>query len=375
MADVDDRAQLVLIAALVLAATLIGVALIVNTVIFTENLATRRGVDAGAATTYRDTARTGGVSALQAVNDESDAASYADRVANLSAYVSQWSNTTSRYLAFDARSGTVEVQSWTNGTRVAQDHPGTFRPADWSAFEDQNATDQLGLNPVVASNNGGNVSHNHTDWLVAADAGVRDYRLTVNESSLNTTEADDVGKITALQDDKRMFWVWIDDGTDTWNVSVYDDADRSGNVSVVVDNGTGQSAPADCTAPARSDGTVTVDLTGASITGADGTVDCEPLSFLSPDATYDIHYVDGDLVNGTYRFVADRSNVTFEGDLDGALPSGVDATDVYHDPGGGDPYDATAIYDARLDVTYWTDQLTYRSRVRLAPGEPEEGGS
>lgn len=373
MADVGcDRGQLVLAAALVLAATFIGLALVVNTVIFTENMATRKSVDTGDTVTYRHSAWDGSEGALHVANYGSDTATYSERSGNFTSDVSRWSNTTARYGATSAQS--VEVLSWSRGTRISQDDPGEFRPRNWGIFGD---VDVLNLDVTVD----GDVENPHTSWAVGSDTTLREFQMNVSRTeSLESYNETDMEDILDLERNETAFWVQIDDGGDPWRISLYDDTERPGNVSVIVDHGSTQSSPGECTAAAHDNETVQLDLTAGTITGADGPVGCDPLSFFEDIERYDIFYVNSDEVDGTYHFISDKETDAFKDDLMtlnadlfdvGSLS--IEFSDVYYSPSADEsPYFTTAIYDAELQVTYRTDELTYRTQVRLAPGEPGE---
>ena len=103
-------------------------------------------------------------------------------------------------------------------------------------------------------------------------------------------------------------------------------------------------------------GDATIDLTAGTIDGET----CPGLRWAEGVAPgYDVSFVDAENVTGSYDLTVDTSGA-----------GSVDATNV--DTGGSnDPYAAPAIYSTSFEVHYESPSLTYRTDVRVAPGEPE----
>ncbi|WP_144902325.1 DUF7261 family protein [Halobellus captivus] len=308
-----DRGQLLLVGALALAVLFVALALLLNTAIYTGNLATRdAGVDATPVIEYVSESRAAGVEAVRSVNDRNNSDPTELNAAFRSA-IDRWDDLASHHRAVGGDVVAVEVATVTNGTRIQQD--------DASRDFTSDAGDR--------------------NWTVAADAdlsGVRSMRLTVDESTL----ADDPSDLVA--DD--VFHVNVSSDAGTTSLFVYDDG---GNPAVrVVDDGTARPA---CFAGSVTDGTFVIDVPNESVGGAA----CPALSNVSAVGDdVEISYRDSQMAGGTYTMVLDER----PGELS-AL--GVDAVD------GGSPYWTHAIYGAQFDVTYRTEELDYEARIEVLP--------
>lgn len=319
--ETGERGQLFLVTALALAVAFVGLALLLNTAIYTENLATRNS-DPGtaAAVDYRGAVRGGVGGLVEAVNRED--ADYETLEANLSRGVANWSDTAAVHGAMRGRSTNVSLDGTENGTRIGQADAG------------RNFTNRSGA----------------TDWQLASDtAGVRAFEMNVSRSNLSDPVLADLTDL----DDVDIYRVNVTADAGTWSVYVYQNSTAE-EVRVAVENETG-AFHGPCAASPGPDDHVVVDLTGAAVGGAD----CAPLSFfaaLSDDA--DVAYRDADDVTGTYELVVASDFATVNG------------TGNYVDPGNGSPYATEAIYAANATLTYESAEVYYRSKLRVAPGEP-----
>lgn len=321
-----DRGQLLVVASLALALLFVVLALYLNTAIYTENLATRKSDIAGAsgATQYQ-AAATDGVAGTMTYANYHNNSSYADLDESFSTAVGNWSDFVGRHEAVSSRSANVSLVSTTNGTRIVQQ-------------PDHNFT---------------NVS-DAADWTLAEDATVRQFRMNVTRTSLTSST---LGNVLA----DVVFHVRFDDGTEVWEVYVYQDGGSEIRVGVV-DATTGTEY-----GPCRvSQSRAVVDVTGATVGGQE----CEPLTYLDNlSAPYDVGYNDttdaavGDTVVGEYELFVDRHRTT----VDSALGH-------HYGPEGSssDPYLTRAIYAAEVEVDYETERIDYGTRVRVAPGEIDD---
>ncbi|MBB6646387.1 hypothetical protein [Halobellus ruber] len=321
MADVSrpldrDRGQLLLVGALALAVVFVALALLLNTAIYTGNLATRdSGVEAAPAVEYVAESRAAGVDAVASVNRRNNT-SAADLNRAFNATMGEWDDLASYHRAVAGDAADVEVVGVTNGTRIRQDDAS------------RNFT-----------GNGG-----AADWTVVSGvSNVRSIRFTVEESMLT----DDPTNL--LADD--VFHVNLTSGAGTRSVFVYDTP--SGPVIEVVDGGTSTVCPAGSV----TGGTFTVDVPNESVGGAScpalGPVDDTP-------GSVDIDYRDADAAGGTYTMVVDEPPSTLS-------PTGSDAVSGLNDPGTGSPYWTYAIYGAELNVTYRTEKLDYAATIGVVP--------
>jgi len=159
----EDRAQIILITGLTLAVLFVAVVLLLNTVIYTENLATR-GVDAGGAEAIEF--REGAVDDLAGLLHREHRNSTDDVFANFNASARRYGRTVADLRARDGAVGEVRVDNSTvvTGYFIAQNETD-------SGFRDMTAPDGT-----------------TTNWTVAGNATrTRNYRLTVDPGSLSSS--------------------------------------------------------------------------------------------------------------------------------------------------------------------------------------------
>ncbi|WP_372479085.1 hypothetical protein ACAH01_10095 [Halomicrobium sp. HM KBTZ05] len=315
----DDRAQVILVAAFVMAVTFVMLALVVNSAIFTENLASR-GETAGSddALLVRQSVEQSTGHAIEYANthNASDtttlATSLDESVSTLSALSGEHHASGGKVVSV---AGPTDIE---NGTRIRDDAPGG------SSFE--NASE------------GGATS---VDWRVAHGvAETRAYRMNV--SGVNRT-----GNFGGPAD---QFRVRIADSAGaTWTMNVtHDSAD--GTYKIGVEDGAGRQGVC-----AVDDGVdyFHVDLTAGLV---DGTP-CPALSFgEGVSEPYEIAYEEGDEVTGNYSLIVGEDATS-----NGNLPSSST---------GDDPYATPAIYAANVTYRYDGAKLRYETTIRVAPGEP-----
>jgi len=265
------RGQMLLVAALGLAVAFVALALVLNAVVFTENLATRNPDPADDALAYEG-AVTEGVGGLLAETNRHSDADYATLDAALRAGVAGWDANASRLAAADGRIAAVGLNATENGTRVRQTASSTF-------------TSDGGVD----------------DWTLAG--GVSDARRFV------------VVADPASSSSPAAFEVSDGDG-DEWRVELTDDA--SGNATVtVVDDGTVVAAVT------HDDSTVAVDVTEGTVNGsavanwtyADGV-----------GGPYDVTVTGGSRATGRYQLLVDSRQATLSTDAPTTRPAVFAAT-------------------------------------------------
>lgn len=315
----EDRAQLILITGLMLAVTLVAVVLLLNTVIYTENLATR-GVDAGGseALEFRESATRD----IGAIVDRENRNNETDR-ADAEASVASYRDRVRDYRIRDGVVAEIETTNRVDGTYIAQD---TTRSFESGTFDD-NGTD------VTAA-----------DWTLAEDVtATRGFVLRLDESELSTTPlrivANDTGK--------------------TWTIEASQPSGASGEVHLR----TLQDGSETANESFSVGGTARIDLTA-------GTVDGEPWDALvwaagveadDRTASYDVAVENGDAAAGTYELTVNDD--AFVGSLEESY-YGSDRTDT-----SASPYALDAVYSVNATVTHRTPELHYADTARIAPGE------
>ncbi|MFB6089763.1 MAG: hypothetical protein ABEJ97_01775 [Halobellus sp.] len=311
--DGTDRGQLLLVGALALAVLFVSLALLLNTAIYTGNLATREaGVDGTAAIDYVGAAEAAGVEAIRSVNERNDSTHAALRTA-LEATMRTWDDAAAHHRATAGDLADVDVVAVTNGTQLRQND------------SSRNFTDRS-----YAPN-----------WTLVSDAegvtGVRSIRLTVDATRLTADPSD------VVADD--VFHVNVSSDVGTRSLFLYNESGTP-RARIVQPSGT-----TNCTVGAVTDGTFVVDVANASVGGAS----CPPLARLDDTSgNVSITFRDGDAAGGTYRLVVDEPPA--------ALPlSG------FHDPGAGQPYWTYGLYAAEFRVSYRTPQLDYAATIEVQP--------
>jgi len=255
VANLGERGQIILVAAFALGVIFIALAVVVNTAIFTENLATRtEATDGSDALEFRHEVEQSVGAILATVNEDADNPSVA-----FQQNVSELDNQSSYWEAGSGRIVSTAVVGTTNGRRFYQGTGGTFDDGgdDWIVAESVDRSRAIRLN----------ITNN------VALSGSEDSAFTL---SLNDTSDDD------------------------WNMTVY----RSGgNVVVSVEDSGGNTAQCSTTTAEP-----TIDVTSGTLGGDpctalridDGT---EIRYGTGLDDPYDIVFYNGTQMEGTYEGV------------------------------------------------------------------------
>ncbi|WP_224332168.1 DUF7261 family protein [Haloprofundus halobius] len=263
-----SRAQLFLVGALALAVVFVALSLILNSAIYTENLATRSTDTAGGAAALDTRADVeAGVAGLVAYENRNREAVNPSAVES---GVAELETQVRNYSVRNGRAVRVSYDSLDSGTAAEQSTEGQFLDDDGS-----------------------------DDWTVVEDAdGLRAFEQRIRIGSL-------------ASDSEDAFATEFDDGSETHEVRLLRVGDDDLRVEVDTPSGTERCALYD---GADADDSVTVDLTSATVGGEP----CPALEFFEESATYDVSYDDGDAVEGTYRFVARGGSI-------GEVPSSTEA--------------------------------------------------
>lgn len=305
-----ERAQVLLVTALILGVTFVVLALLLNSAIFTENLASRgetSGAD-GVVSYQGDLTRSAGTLLAYENRNASDADTHTVVRDRVDRGVAQIDRILVHRQAKRGSLANASVVGLEDGSRI-------FQTDHMRNFTDGNA---------------------QADWTVATGVTqTRAFRLNVTRSTLPTC-----GLFT------DCYVLTVTDGSAEWNVSISDDV---GGVEVRVDNETGTSQSCDLV----NEPDVTVDLTAGTVGGEP----CPALSFAdAPGGPYAIEFTNADRIDGTYTMVVDNEAIA-------ATPP------ARFDPAGADPAVTPAIYDLTLGYEYRTPDLTVANEIRVAPGE------
>ncbi len=304
------RGQLILVTALSLAVLFVSLALILNTAIYTENLATRSSDIGGGtdAVRYVDASREGVGGAITYVNAHNNS-SYDTLRANLSSNILSYQEQSALLFAKGDRAIETDLATVDNGTRLAQ-------------------TD--------SSRNFTNISFAE-DWTLAENISqTRSFTINVtDEASLDGASGE-------------PFEIVFANDSDTWRLNVTHDGNTT---EIGIKNGS--DIHFIC---AANNATPVIDVTAGTINGTT----CEGLTFAEGiDRPYSIRINHGSNITGTYSMVVNNTTLA--------------ANPTPHFPeDSGQPFVSHAIYSANVSLVYQTPRLHYDTTVRIAPGEANE---
>jgi hypothetical protein len=307
-----DRGQLLLVAGFAIAVTIVALVLLLNTAIYTENLATRDvDTDSNEALAFRDTVEDDlwpivGETALNDCN-ETDRA---DVEANVTDRIERFENYSTRHALGGGAGTDVTPVSFHDGVRVRQTDP------------DRNLTD----------------GSNGVDWTVATDVdGVQRFDLNTTGGLRSTTDPEN--------ESFRIDVVGNGGSGDRWSLYVYDDT--TDGPTVAVKNGS-ETAPTDVCEDLVS-GPPRIGLRAGTVNG----VGCDAIDFAAGTTPpYDVAITYGNRTQGTYDAVLNTTAV--DGTVDDTAPL-------------TSPYWVPVVYGFDANVTYQSSTLTYRSRVGVPP--------
>ena len=329
MADLGERGQILLVAALFLSATFVVLAVVVNSAIFAENLSTRNDVPGSQdALEYRAevSENTGDVLTYFNTNLDTGHATLRNRLAADVDNISQQGG----------------FQQSSSGAAVSVEYTGD--PA--------NTTEGYRIAQNNASRNLTSAD-NDADWTLAEDVN------QTRKLQFNFTHVDDSFNLFGSP---RTFRMELDDGSAAWELKIQRQ-DVGGvlldEVDVTVTTPSGASATCVGTQSGASD-PLTVDLVEATVDGefcralsrqADGT----PMWFgTGLNSEYDIEFDNSDDFNGTYSMIVDGEP---------------DTDNLRTDRNPDEPYVTNALYSVVLEYAYYTSNVGYETDVRVAPGE------
>lgn len=312
MADLDgpgDRAQILLVTALVLGMMFVTLALILNSAIFTENLASRGETAGGDAVVqyHGDVERS--VGAVLAYEDRNVSAGddHDDVAARVETAVNDTDDVLAKRHAKTGALSNVSMVDRRDGARIHQsDGTRNFSDGDGRA-----------------------------DWTVVEDVErTRAFRLNVTGASSTCTPFAD------------CFTVSVSNASHSWDLSV---RDTGSQVELEVENVSGGTET--CATPGSA---ATVDVTAGTLAGEP----CPALSFAdAPTGASDVEYRNADEIAGTYSLVVDNESVA--------------TSPPAHFGAGSDPTVRPTLYDVTLAYEYETDDVAVDGELRVAPGEPD----
>jgi hypothetical protein len=182
---------------------------------------------------------------------------------------------------------------------------------------------------------------NATSWTVANDtSNVSGYEMNVTDANLNQT--------SDCVDGGACFAVTVDGDTDNWKMFVHTTANATVAIEVNADGSTERCE--------TTDSSVRIDLTNGTFD--EGADECTFTAYgETADPPYTVTYTEANNVSGTYRLTAA-----------GRLTAGSIADDDRYGTTGSPRLDPR-IVAADVSVRYRSADLTYRTEIRVAPGE------
>jgi hypothetical protein len=315
----DDRGQLVLVGALALAVLFVALAMLLNTAIYSGNLATRTvASDAETILEYHGSAVDVTERALVTANVH-NASSYEDLHGTVRDVVAAWDAGASLHRAVTGDISEVRVVETVNGTHLEQT---TVR----------NFTNES----------------REPDWTVAEEiTAYRDFTMTVERDqlfdlSLSEEEFEDYNDYAAA----GVLTVKVTAASEEYTAFIGDDGS---DVSVAVFRST--TLIQRCTANPGADGEVTVDFSNGSVGGQP----CDALAFVDDvDGTFELAIADGNAVLGTYSLVTDTTADRYD-------------EDFHADAAAGSPVRTPALYAVDVSIRYRGASTYYRATVEVTP--------
>lgn len=345
MADVtsDRRGQLILITSIVLAVALVGLALVLNSVIFTENLATRnQELESNDVLSERANARGDFARGITAVNENvSTSSEFGWLRENLSSVAATREDRLTRQAGLGGSVVNYSVVSATEGTRIRQ----TDASRNFTAGDERTGDDDW----VVVEN----VQKLH-HFRLSADRGSL-FEATISTTKSTLADSAFNVNVTDANGDTWRVYLFQSTLTDTAYLLVEEPAEDFASSG----DGYETFAPESC---AYSNATVAVWLKADVVQNSE----CGQLSFLRDDAVrpltirYDNAYDEGanaPRIQGTYDLLVDQEI--------SRSPS-----PFYSASSGNSPFTQQAIVEARIQMHYRSQRSEYYTDIQTEPESP-----
>lgn len=313
----DDRGQLVLVGALALAVLFVTLAMLLNTAIYSGNLATRTvASDAETILEYHDSAVDVTERALVTANVH-NASSYEDLHGTVRDVVAAWDAGAGLHRAVTGDISEVRVVETVNGTHLEQTTVRNFT----NRYED-------------------------AAWTVAEEiTAYRDFTMTVEREPLGDVDSLNLNELESLSE-ADVLTVRLEADGGSYTAFVGDDGD---DVTVTVFRP--DAAAETCRADPGADGEVTVDFSNGSVGGQP----CDALAFVDDvDGTFALRIEDGNAAQGTYSLVTDTTADRYD-------------EDFYADAAVGSPVRTRALYAVNVSIRYRGSSTYYRATVEVTP--------
>ena len=314
--DAERRGQILLVTGFALAVVFVGLALVFNSVIYTENLATRsESTTTSDPIIHKQSVEAGAERIVEYVNEynATNASGYDPVAENVT---SAFENMTAVMVAQQLEDGQVvddSIRDIDNGTLVQQ--PNATRNFT-------SATNATNWTPVNGSAN-----------------GVRGMEFNITEIHSGTA-----------------FNVSAEDGDgDVWEMKVRPNQLAGDAIQVETPSGT----TTEC-GPPSTDTPFRINVSAGTIAdGSGGVESCPGLAFGGLGTVDSVEFNHSDNANGSYAFVVNETR------------SSIDTSGVDYGPNSRFPRVDPAIWGVTIRVDYESDVLEYVTEVRAVPGETD----
>ncbi|RQG95837.1 DUF7261 family protein [Natrarchaeobius chitinivorans] len=290
--DSSRRGQLLLVAGLLLAVTFVLLAVLLNSVIYAENLGSRgASVGGGDVIEFETSLHDASEETIRRLNRDADPSDpHSDLTDEFEAVIDEWDGQARQHGLRDGDYSTVSVDTIETGTQIEQSG-GSFENDDGDG-----------------------------DWELAQnDVRVRSFEMEID--TIAESDPDDAFRLV------------VSDGTDVWEMAVYDSGVQAQQNGVEIE---------DC----ETTNPEAIDFATATVDGEF----CEAVIFGGDlEAPYDsISYENGSEIEGGYRFIVDDTSLAGSNDFE-------------THPG---------IYSSNVTLEYENHRIDYKSTTWIAPEEP-----
>jgi len=324
-----SRGQIILVTGFALAVAFVGLALVLNSVIYTENLATRSEAAKASDAAKVHIDMVNGTERIISYTNTNNNSSYARLHANATASMDSMGELTTQLQATSAQAVSVELVEYYNGTRIEQtNNTRNFTAAD---------------------------SSNSEDWEVVSDIGdVDTIELGITEMKTDDAMPGDGGSPFEL--------VASDSSGSTWTMRINND-ETPGSPTDTIEPPTDDDNTHLLTITTPDGEVMNQNIPNASVINVtNGSINGDPypnLNFgegIGPVTS--IEYRNGqNILKGNYTVFVQNET---DGNEDIATSDFADTTDG--------PFFERLIYNATVNIEYEEGRMTYATNVTRGPG-------
>lgn len=331
-----DRAQLILVGAVAIAFIVLGLAVVFNTVLYTENVAST-----GAASESRD---------AQLLNEQVKSGS-AGLIARVNANAT-WDDQTQVYDELDENvtkySSNVTNVTGVSAPAVVSVEQGSQADAVFAARIEYDGGNEF-------TNTAGDKNWSMTTGTPGSPVVVRNFEMVVDSNSLGAETKDEAFRIVwqdPSQDDTYTLWVYEDDGTGNVAIRTLTDDETASPLTDF-----GSEATDECVIAGTSSTEVAFGLSEGEIErSVDGCAEELDVSEGIPDGdSRSVQFVRADNVTGEYSMVVWRQDPDQSNQDKEYVSAGVDGPTA----GGSGPQWAFAVWEFEVTTSYDSGSVSF----------------